>query len=287
MATGLNTSLLILLIYASLLAYQAQGGRFHPFNPEIWNGSQSQPLPSEDARAHIPYYAVHKTYDGSYFGMVATMDVYAHSFSDGQATATAIWIASDHNSDVESIAVGWEVSPSLSSFPSRDSYRRTWCHNMKCPGFQPVSGSQITPGAAIKPVSDVNGSRQKITVKILKDPSTGDWWIHYGFNSPPKPVGFYPAKLFESLNKNAARIAIGGGVDVLTSHTRTLPPMGSGYFPSDKAATLSDISLIEKDGRTTPINVGTTRIETKSSCYSATPIQGAMFSYGGPGGCSA
>ncbi|KAJ1276811.1 hypothetical protein BS78_05G244000 [Paspalum vaginatum] len=276
MAAGLNTSLHILLLYASLLAYQAQGGRFHPFNPE---------------------YAVHKTYDGSYFGIVATMDVYAHSFSDGQATATGIWIASDHNSDVESIAVGWEVYPgqygdSLTHFYTEwtvrsYSYRHTWCHNMKCPGFHPVSGSQITPGAVIKPVSDVNGSRQKITVKIRKDPSTGDWWVHYGFNSPPKPVGFYPAKLFESLNKNAARIAIGGGVDVLTSHTRTLPPMGSGYFPSDKAATLSDISLIEKDGRTTPINVGTTRIETKSSCYSATPIQGAMFSYGGPGGCSA
>jgi len=63
--------------------------------------------------------------------------------------------------------------------------------------------------------------------------------------------------------------------------------MGSGSFPSGRAATLSSISLIQGDARITPINVGTTTIVTRSSCYSATPISGGMFSYGGPGGCSA
>ena len=39
---------------------------------------------------------------------------------------------------------------------------------MKCPGFQRVSGSEIAPVAVIQPVSDVNGSQQKITIKVLK-----------------------------------------------------------------------------------------------------------------------
>ena len=105
--------------------------------------------------------------------------------------------------------------------------------------------------------------------------------------STPKPVGFYPENLFDSLSEKATVIAFGGAVNVATSRTTTLPPMGSGSFPSGRAATLSSISLIQGDGRITPINVGTTTIVTRSSCYSATPISGGMFSYGGPGGCSA
>ncbi|KAG2564073.1 hypothetical protein PVAP13_8KG382300 [Panicum virgatum] len=192
---------------------------------QMWKG---QHLPSE-AGKDKSYFAVHKTNTGSYFGMVATMDVYGYSPSDGQASVAAIWIGNDDgdNSDLDSIAVGWEVFPgqygdSLTHFYTewtRDAYRSTGCHNMKCPGFQRVSGSEIAPGAVIQPVSDVNGSQQKITIKVLKDPSTGDWWIHYGFNGPPKPVGFYPANLFDTLNKKATVIAFGGAVNVVTSHT--------------------------------------------------------------------
>ena len=44
--------------------------------------------------------------------MLATMDVYGYSLSDGQASVAAIWIGNDDgdNSDLDSIAVGWEVS---------------------------------------------------------------------------------------------------------------------------------------------------------------------------------
>ena len=55
--------------------------------------------------------------------MVATMDVYGYSLTDGQASVAAIWIGNDvgDNSDLDSIAVGWEVSCcplTSSSFPS-------------------------------------------------------------------------------------------------------------------------------------------------------------------------
>ncbi|RLM58048.1 hypothetical protein C2845_PM18G12650 [Panicum miliaceum] len=175
------------------------------------------------------------------------MDVYGYSLIDGQASVAAIWIGNDDgdNSDLDSIAVGWEVFPGQYG-DSLTHFYTEWA-----------------------------------------DPSTGDWWIHYGFNGPPKPVGFYPANLFDSLNKKATVIAFGGAVNVATSRATTLPPMGSGSFPPGRAATLSGISLVEGDGRITPINVETTTIVTKSGCYSTTPISGGMFSYGGPGGCSA
>lgn len=111
--------------------------------------------------------------------------------------------------------------------------------------------------------------------------STGDWWIHYGFNNAPTPVGHYPAKLFDKLSKKATLISIGSVVGGSPS-----PPMGSGFLPSDKAALITDISLIEEDGRMTPFTLNTERLESKSSCYSITPIKGAKCSYGGPGGCS-
>jgi hypothetical protein len=61
--------------------------------------------------------------------------------------------------------------------------------------------------------------------------------------------------------------------------------MGSGFLPSDNAALITDISFIDEDGRSTPFHVDTEKIETKSSCYSISPIKGAKCSYGGPGGC--
>lgn len=65
------------------------------------------------------------------------------------------------------------------------------------------------------------------------------------------------------------------------------PPMGSGYFPSGKAASITDISYIGEDGKLRPFALNTIKVETKSCCYSVTPITNAKFSYGGPAGCSA
>ena len=65
------------------------------------------------------------------------------------------------------------------------------------------------------------------------------------------------------------------------------PPMGSGYFPSSKAASITGISYIGEDGKLRPFALSTIKVETKSSCYSVTPIINAKFSYKGPGGCSA
>ncbi|KAI4985604.1 hypothetical protein ZWY2020_018234 [Hordeum vulgare] len=166
---------------------------------------------------------------------------------------------------------------------TRDTYH-TGCYDMDCPGFQLAKGAPIVPGGTIKPVSHVHGARQKITIKVFREKSTRNWWIHYGFNKVPTPVGYYPAKLFDKLSKKATQISIGSVVG--GSPSVPSPPMGSGFLPSDKAALITDISLIGQDGRMTPFTVNTDRLESKSSCYSITPIEGAKCSYGGPGDTS-
>lgn len=39
---------------------------------------------------------------------------------------------------------------------------------MKCPGFKPETGASIVPGDIIDPVSQPNGAKQNITLKVLK-----------------------------------------------------------------------------------------------------------------------
>uniref|UniRef100_A0ACD5WMW6 Uncharacterized protein n=1 Tax=Avena sativa TaxID=4498 RepID=A0ACD5WMW6_AVESA len=168
----------------------------------------------------------------------------------------------------------------------RDSDRSTGCVNLNCPGFRLVSGSPIFPGDIIEPVSDVNGVRQNLTIKVFKDKSSGDWWLHCGFNSNPVPVGYFPASLFSSLSTKANDISVGG--HVLNSRRVSSPPMGSGAFASDagKAASVRDIQLIDEDGKSTLVSNDLPITMTDYRLYSLTSIAGGKFNYGGPGGQS-
>uniref|UniRef100_A0ACD6A1S9 Uncharacterized protein n=1 Tax=Avena sativa TaxID=4498 RepID=A0ACD6A1S9_AVESA len=284
----LNLGLHTLVIYVIIIAHQIHGGGLHPTNRKEW---YEQAFPSKNAN-DIVYFASHRTYSGSYFGLVATMDVYGHNISDGRIITT-MWIHNmegDRETD-NAIWVGWQIDPQkygdsrthFFTMWTRDTYR-TGCCDMDCPGFQLANGSKIAPGASTEPVSDVNGVRQKITIKVFREKSTGDWWIHYGFNSAPMAVGYYPAKLFDKLSRKATHIAIGSAVG--GSPATPSPPMGSGFLPSHKAALITDISFIEEDGTTTPFDVVTDKLETRSRCYSISDIDGGKCSYGGPGGCS-
>ncbi|PNT73968.1 hypothetical protein BRADI_1g05195v3 [Brachypodium distachyon] len=178
----------------------------------------------------------------------------------------------DPSIDVNAIWVGRRVWPRHYG-DSRTHFFTAWTL---------ASGSKIVPGAPIMPVSDVNGKRQKITIKVFKEKTTRNWWIHYGFNNAPRAVGYYPAKLFDRLGK-ATDIVIGSVVGK-SGNTPSLP-MGSGFLPSNKAATITDISFINEDGRITGFDVPLRKFETKSSCYSITSVEGAKCSYGRPGGC--
>ncbi|KAK3157144.1 hypothetical protein QOZ80_2AG0116780 [Eleusine coracana subsp. coracana] len=268
---------------------------------DAWSSMQAlygAALPSGDGGGTPTLFAVHKTEDNDkgYYGFMATMDVYGYNLNGGQMSSAAIWINNDEGDwkqDLDAITVGWLVFPShfkdsqthLFTHWTRDDGRSTGCLNMDCPGFQLASGSTVTPGDIIKPVSDVNGVHQNITIKLFKDKSSGDWLLHYGFNSAPAVVGHFPASLFDSLSKKATDIMFGGHVRYAKGVSS--PAMGSGAFPSDKAASFWDLQLIDEDGNSIPIQNDLPSLVTDKSSYSISPIEGAKFSYGGPGGKSA
>ncbi|XP_040385793.1 uncharacterized protein LOC102700295 [Oryza brachyantha] len=246
------------------------------------------------------YDALHATYEGSYFGFVTTMDVYGFQINNGQRIVSSIWIVNRGGNDGDEkneIMIGWQVFPQMYGDSNthffthwtRDSTRTTGCYDMKCPGFELTPGSPLAPGDVIRPVSDVNGARQKITIKVFRDKPTGNWWKHYGFNRASAAMGYYPASLFTTLTEKATNILFGGSalaVDGVPS-----PAMGSGSLPSimsDRAASMEGISLIDEDGRVAPFDAETIKTETMSFCYAMTPIFGANSSRcvcGGHGGC--
>jgi hypothetical protein len=120
----------------------------------------------------------------------------------------------------------------------------------------------------------------------MQDSASDDWWIYYGFNGLPKPVGYYPRSLFTSMADSARHISFGS----FAAATATLPtpPMGSGALPNSgqgRAASFSHVSLVDRDGHDTPVTGDwPSRIEN-GKCYSITPIVQAECFYGGPGGC--
>ncbi|XBJ13059.1 hypothetical protein VPH35_017474 [Triticum aestivum] len=261
MMPALNLGIHILAIYLIFLAHQIQGDQLLPTNEEK---------------------AAHATYAASYFGLAVTIDVYGYNLINGQVSTTTIIIGNleDGKFNEDAIWVGWQVYPkhygdsrtrffTLWTICFRDAYRTTGCFDMECPGFEPARGARLKPGAVIDP-----SSHQKITIKVLQDRKTGDWWIRAGFNGSTT-VWALPT----------TNIAMGGVVGAVGSTPS--PPMGSGYFPSSKAASITGISYIGEDGKLRPFALSTIKVETKSSCYSVTPIINAKFSYKGPGGCSA
>uniref|UniRef100_A0A0D9X5V1 Neprosin PEP catalytic domain-containing protein n=1 Tax=Leersia perrieri TaxID=77586 RepID=A0A0D9X5V1_9ORYZ len=219
------------------------------------------------------------------------MEVYGFELSHGQEILTAIWVDNslgDIDFEENAIWVGWQISRDLYgdshthffTYWTRDAGQTTGCFNMKCPGFILTDGSIIAPWGIINPVSDVDGARHKITIKVFE--------IHYGFNDAPKAVGYYPANIFNKVSKGATRMSFGGNSGAINLAP---PPMGSGLLPSiisDKSASNEEISLVNEDGKLGPFNVDTVKEETTSSCYAMTPIfgeRGARCLYGGPGGC--
>lgn len=110
--------------------------------------------------------------------------------------------------------------------------------------------------------------------------------MYYGFNNVPTAVGYYPRSLFTNLAESAKYITFGA---VASSYsTLPTPPMGNGDLPngvSGRAASFTDLSLVDQDGRSNPIKGDLPSHADNDKCYSITPVaQGECF-YGGPGAC--
>ncbi|EAY76398.1 hypothetical protein OsI_04327 [Oryza sativa Indica Group] len=259
-----------------------------PSSAAIVNKSTKTQQPDEGA-----YYVFNAGYEMNsqyYYGIEVTTDVYGLSLDGEQNSGILVSIANkgDDQSSTNALVIGWHVYPRLNGdahahFFVRwtiDGYRKTGCYNLDCPGYVPEAGISIVPGVAIDTVSEPGGIKHIIIFKIFKD-GAGDWLLHCGWDSEPYLIGRFPASLFTTLRNKANYMKVAGYAVARTTH---LAPMGSGYLPNNpKAASFSNVQLIDQDGQTSKIPQDLPATQTFPSIYSVSPINfEGKFTYGGP-----
>ncbi|KAL6603515.1 hypothetical protein ACP70R_043876 [Stipagrostis hirtigluma subsp. patula] len=218
------------------------------------------------------------------------MDVYGFELREGQGTMTQLGlvdIGHEGPTQLEGIIIGWNVLPSENgdsrtcffTMWTNDGFITTGCLNMKCPGFQPEKGAAIAPGGVIEHVSDPGGAKQNLTLKLVKNGTSGDWLVHYGLNRDPELIGRFPRSLFSrGFAEKASAVRLGG-------HATDQGPMGSGYLPTEGgkgAASISNIQLIDQQGHASLVMKDLPKLETDRNAYVVSPIVNGKFFLGGP-----
>ncbi|KAF8658838.1 hypothetical protein HU200_059331 [Digitaria exilis] len=227
-----------------------------------------------------------------YYGFIGTMDVYGLQLKPGQGSAAAVWVVDDGDGTLSSkknIMIGWDVFPevygdSRTYFYTKwtnDGFQSTGCLNMECPGFRPEKGAAIAPGQVIDHVLEPKATKPKLNLKIIKDGTSGDWLIHAGLNREPALIGRFPRSLFTGGFSDKANAVLFGGV--VAAPITNPPPMGSGYLPTSEnsAASISNIQLIDQNGRGWPLTGDLPKFETNGNAYAVSPIVNGKFFYGG------
>ncbi|XP_019092148.1 PREDICTED: uncharacterized protein LOC109129049 [Camelina sativa] len=217
--------------------------------------SQESGTTNSNAGAEVTHgheYAIaHLNSTREIYGTKVTMSV-GHPKVDqvGEFSLGQTWLLSGSykKGDLNTIEVGWQVSPGLYSdyqprlfiFWTRDAYTLEKCYNLRCPGFIQTSGNVLIEGA-ISPQTEV------VTIQIWKDPNLGHWWLSVGSSSDTVllPVGYWPTEIFTCLIDHADNVQWGGEIvnrNVSGRHTTT--QMGSGYLPSsNRAAYMRDLEI--------------------------------------------
>nr|GMC52057.1 uncharacterized protein LOC109190216 [Ipomoea batatas] len=231
------------------------------------------------------------------YGAKATINVWDPSIEMvNEFSLSQIWVLSGSfdGSDLNSIEAGWQVSPELYgdnrprlfTYWTSDAYQATGCYNLLCSGFVQTN-SRIAIGAAISPVSAIDGSQYDITILIWKDPKLGNWWMGFGDNTL---VGYWPAELFTHLAERATMVEWGGEVvnsRATGEHTST--QMGSGYYAEEgfrKASYFRNLEVVDSDNSLSAVQ-GISTLAENTNCYdiksSYSSDWGTHFYYGGPG----
>ncbi|XP_051201714.1 protein neprosin-like [Lolium perenne] len=204
------------------------------------------------------------------------MDVYGFNLSSEQYTVGVVTLSDQQGvgkgTSRNFVQIGWEVSPKtygdshthLGGLWTTDGYQKTGCPNAGC-GFQPENGAPIALGGVIGTFSQLNGLKQTITIKIIKDGIMGDWLVYYGLNqNDPALIGRYPRALFTGgMADRASTIQLGGYVKTRTTN---LAPMGSGFLPTGDAtasASISNIQFIDQNGRASLVSAGACTSNTR------------------------
>jgi hypothetical protein len=191
---------------------------------------------------------------------------------------------------VQTLEGGWQHFPQkynidkpvLFIYWTADSYNKTGCYNLECPGFIQVNKTIHLGGAFGSYSVDGGAQREYAQQWYLQH---GNWWYFY----QGMAVGYYPIKIYKGgeMSKFSDRIDYGGEVVGAT----IWPPMGSGKFASTgfkHAAYQRFIYYID----TTGVSQWSKLLAymPSPSCYtSSNPEQyssnwGSYFYFGGPGG---
>uniref|UniRef100_A0ACD5Z019 Uncharacterized protein n=1 Tax=Avena sativa TaxID=4498 RepID=A0ACD5Z019_AVESA len=309
MAMGYYFSLVAVVLVQLLFAGATDAARLYPTSQdEKFNtngtsflshhaGLLQELADTDKSGSLITYWATHRMHAGDttgYYGFSVSMDVYDFSLTSEQSSLALVNIFSATDgalSSENSIQIGWVVSPKtygdshahLSAYWSTDGFQNSHCLNTRCPvGFQPEAGAAIVLGDIIEPVSQPNGIKQSVTIKVLKDGPSGDWLVHCGYNQDaPALIGRYPRSLFPGgLADRATHIHIGGAV---VARSTDLVPMGSGYLPSTvAAASFNNFQIIDQNGQAWLVNHNVPGYLSQPETYSLSPIVNGQFFYGGP-----
>ncbi|XP_043721984.1 uncharacterized protein LOC122669303 [Telopea speciosissima] len=169
-----------------------------------------------------------------------------------------------------------------------DGYEQTGCYNLQCPGFVQTN-KNIYLGSIIKPVSIYNAEQFDITIAIVKDKVSGNWWIQL----QNELLGYWPDSILTGLAGGASMVHWGG--EITNSHSdgfHTTTQMGSGHFPSEgyaKSSYFRNLRVVDSSTNIMANPKGITPFAAKPQCYdvhineNTGSSYGYHFYYGGPG----
>uniref|UniRef100_A0A0E0HZL6 Neprosin PEP catalytic domain-containing protein n=1 Tax=Oryza nivara TaxID=4536 RepID=A0A0E0HZL6_ORYNI len=245
--------------------------------------------------------AMYHTPRGSYFGSRAKIGIWG-SPNQGrfQESGASILVTSNELEDLNALEAGFHVYPDLYNDNNvhffthwtKDTDRSTGCYNLKCGGFVPAEGAELTPGQAVAPASTYDGDDHYISISLHTDPNSGDWVLFRDDLEKPLFLGHFPKELCPKLNGGAPRMAWTGFVSYPKNEPS--PAMGSGHFPLEgerKAAYIKNIKLFDSKARAhDPYMEDLLPVLDRPDCYHLSIVDFVVkdrvyFYYGGPSGC--
>ena len=231
-------------------------------------------------------------------GAASTLNVWSPHVLPGDMSLSQIWVVGiDAGSNtLQTVEAGWQVmslwhTPFATTFvySTSDQYVNTGCYATRCSSNLParaesfvLTSNKVIIGAPVA----TNGAGAMETIKIFRNPDTGDWWVAVN----GEWVGYYPEAFF-----NDGPLAHGANYIDFGGETAGLSPsaeMGSGRYAEEGfgvAAFQSGIHYFDVHDR--PVAPTLDPSESDAECYSvavnkpAAPSTafGTFIFFGGPG----
>ncbi|XP_058746324.1 protein neprosin-like [Vicia villosa] len=229
----------------------------------------------------------------AFYGVSGTVSVYNPKVDQEQMSVASMFIANQDSNNFAAISVGWHVLPSLYQdnkthlyihWLSRNLNNEKGCANLQCPGFIQTDRSVII-GQSFNQTSVIDGFSVEISMAILQNSSTKDWWIYIN----EKKIGYYPSSLFSNMTSANQIVWIGKTTNPTNT---TSPPMGSGVKPNGvfgHACHFKKLAFVNNSRMQQSVTKDMGEVKSSNSqCYDARYYEddtnGLTLQFGGPGG---